>query len=294
MIALQQIRDRAGMTLIEMISALFIMSFVAAAITGLAVSQNVVAFRTYSKMDSLTNARRALSQIEKDIRMARIVGDQFGSLSDCNQFPSTQNPLYSTSGAPIITSFSGYPQTTSNSQWASPPYFLNAQTLIVQVPIFQADGIPAKSSTTGTWNVDTYVYQIVADQSKPKSGQFVLQKALFPGEHQEPYIPTVASNSPQTLLTGIVGPIDPSTAVDSTAGVPTPKVFSFISRLNPLYTSAIPPTNDPLSYEAPNVNGIGITFEVHSSIASNRKDLIPKSVAIHKEVFLRGNYGSTP
>jgi hypothetical protein len=297
-------RTANGMSLIEMLSAIFIMSFVAAAMCEVALVQNSVAFRVYGKIEGLTSARRLAPTIEREVHMARFIGDQFGSglINGPNTFPSAGNPEYSQSSS-SVAGFQGYPSTTSNTSWPLRPYTLDQQTLIIQVPIFTTDGFPTKSSIAGKWNVDTIVYKVLADQSKPGLGQFVLQKAIFAGEHLAGYQPApgIPSNQPETIVTGIVGPIDPSGTPDPTAGVPTPKVFSYFNKLYPAYQTtfqqyplpgAVPP-GVVNAADIPNINGVATNMEITGTAAA-RKDLTAKTVAFRTETYVRSNFTSTP
>jgi hypothetical protein len=301
-------RSKQGFSLIEMFAALFITAYVAAAIGELCVVQNVVGFRIYNKLDALINARRIASYIEADVHSARFVGDQFGISP--NQFPGS-GPFdpYTGSGS-TYSGFSGYPGSTGNTTWPAVPYSLDPQTLILQVPVYTYDPtllpnyVPLYPTKTqnGFWNVDTYVYKVLADTTQPGKGQFIIQKAVFPGDHTTPTdvmpLPAIPSNQPQTLVSGVIGPIDPSQAPDPVAGTPPPKVFSYLSRQSPIYQSGTPIPNashtQVTASDVPNINGVGITMEIFSASASQREDLVPQSLAFHNEFYLKGNYTSTP
>ncbi len=291
-------RSRSGLSIIEILSAMFVMSFVAAAMCEVAIVQNAVAFRAYGKIESLTSARRLAPTIEREVHMARFIGDQFGSgaLNGPNTFPSANNPEYTQSGSSVV-GFLGYPSTTTNSAWPLPPYTLDQQTLIIQIPVFTSDGFPTPSSIPGKWNVDTIVYKVLADQSKPGLGQFILQKAVFAGDHSVPGYqpaPTISSNSPQTIVTGIVGPIDPSATPDSTAGVPPPKVFSYFNKLAPAFQSNFQQYPVPSFADTSNINGVATNLEIFSTASTARADLTAKTVAFRTETYMRSNYTSTP
>lgn len=303
---LRRLRKKKGISLVEMLSTIFIMAFVGAAITEICVTQNAVAFRTYNKIEALTNGRRVASAVERDVHNALQIGDRQGITK--YTFPSggISNP-YSTTGPSVgsgITQFFGFPGATSNTNWPPPPYSLDPQTLILQVPILTSDsipgsttndffGFPTKNSFGSDWNVDTYVYKVLADTSRPGTGQFVLQKAVFPGVNSTSQI---LSNNPETLLTGIIGPIDPTQAPDPTAGTPAPLVFQFISKSHPLFLGngssnafVIPSSTQP---ETVDLAGIVCTFEIYSDADSKRKDYVPRSFAVRNEMYLRGNYVS--
>ena len=297
-------RGMRGISLIEMLSTIFIMSFAAAAITEVCVTQNVVAFRTFNKIESLTNSRRVASVMERDVHNARFIGDQFGS--NQNTFPGggSDNPylISGPSATSGITNFLGFPGSTNQSVWPSPAYMLNGQTLILQIPVFTLDGFPTKANTPGQtyWNVDTYVYKILADTANAGTGQFLMQKTCFPGVHipgTDQPAPPIASNTPQTILTGIVGPVDLTASADPVAGTPPPKVFQFLTKQYPIFYAnsatiaqsfiSAPQTSDPL-----NINGVALTLEVFSDANSKRPDFVPKTLAFRQEFYLRGNASS--
>jgi prepilin-type N-terminal cleavage/methylation domain-containing protein len=273
-----EMRDVRGMSLVEMLATILIMGIVAAAITDIAVTQNIIAFRTFNKIDALTNARRVASFIERDIHNASFIGDQSNTANQ-NEYPGP------------------------------PTYTLSGQTLIIQLPIFYSPsatgGIPAIPTsytvpgtpvvvngttynyTTTFWNVDTIIYQIIGDTSRAGTGQFVLQKTVIPGLHPTNY-ETAPTASNQTILAGIVGPQDLTLPTDPTAGTSPPAVFGYFSKQSPLYQSAQSTTTP----SAANINGVSINLEVFSNASSKRVDLTPRSMAFRTEVYVRGNYYS--
>ncbi len=240
----QRPRKNRAMSLIEMVTALFIMTFVAAAMTELCVSNNVVAFRTFSRLDGLIKTRRAMTAIDKDIRMASF-------------FPNSYAPT------------GGYPGDNGIAVWPipTPSYITSNQTLIVQVPEFDANDYP-------TGQNKTVVYCVLADKRAPGKGQFVLQRKDFSN-----------SSEPQTILTGIVGPIDSISSSDPVALTPPPVVFTRLTRTAPLYSTS--GTSDNIL--ASLTNGIACCLEIHEA-NSSREDLTPKTIAIRREIYARGNY----
>jgi hypothetical protein len=251
------------MSLIEMLATLMIMSIAAVGITEIAVTQNVVAFRTYNKLDALTNARRVASFIERDVHNAKFIGYIFNS-----------NP----------------------NQFLGPPsYSLNAQTLILQTPVFYSPAsnggfpaLPTQSSIPNHWNVDTVVYQVVGDSARAGTGQFVLQKTVYPGNHSSGYEPAPTAST-QTILTGIVGPVDLTALADPVALTPPPKIFGFFPKSYPMYVGNFPSGVQP---DATDINGVSINLELCSDAASKRVDLVPRSMAFRTEIYMRGNFSS--
>jgi prepilin-type N-terminal cleavage/methylation domain-containing protein len=263
-------RKIQGMSLVEMLTTIMLMGIVAAAITDIAVTQNVIAFRTYNKIDALTNARRVASFIERDIHNARFIG----------YLPTAPGPMVP----------------------------LSETTLVLQIPVFYSPSaqitkgfpaIPTPGVVPGTWNFDTVIYQVVGDTTRPGTGQFVIQKTIYPGLHPPiyPFYETAAVAVNQTILTGIVGPQDLTQNVDGTANSCPPAVFGYFSKQYPLYSvnslgianyqPGNPSTDDPSNF-----NGVSINLEVMSNAASKRIDLTPRSMAFRTEACVRGNYYS--
>lgn len=90
-------RTNKGTSLIEMLSALFITTFIGAIMCEIAVTQNVVALKTYNKIDALVSARRFFPSLEKEIHMARLV-------TGSSQTLNIQIPTFDSSGFPLGTS----------------------------------------------------------------------------------------------------------------------------------------------------------------------------------------------
>lgn len=242
------------MSLIELLSAILIMSFVGVAITELCAAQNIVAFRTVGKMDGIVNARRAIALFDKDVRLAKSIPNSF-------------------------TPSSNIPGDNSVATWSapSPSYSADYQTLILSQPIFDQDGYVSTDTKT-------IIYKILPDKRNPGKGLFVLQKKDFSN-----------NGEPQTILTGIVGPINPSDVTDPIANTPPPKVFRPLIKLAEFYRSSgipssfYPPTTVPSSL----TKGSQVTLEIFDT-ASQSQSASPKSIAFSREVYSRGNYAGTP
>ena len=271
-------RDIRGMSLVEMLTTILLMGIIAAAITDIAVTQNVIAFRTFNKIDALTNARRVASFIERDIHNASFIGDQSNSTNQ-NEYPGP--PTYTLSGQTLIlqlpifyspSATGGIPAIPTSFTTALPPVIINGTTY---------------NPTTTFWNVDTIIYQVVGDTSRPGTGQFVLQKTVLPGLHPAGYASAPIATS-QTVLAGIVGPQDLTLPTDATAGTSPPAVFGYLSKQIPLYVSQ-PPSTPP---SAANINGVSVNLEVFSNASTKRIDLTPRSMAFRTEAYVRGNYYS--
>lgn len=98
-------RSQQGMSLIEMLSTLFITAFIGAIMTEIAVTQNIVSLKTSNRMDSLIAARRFFTGFQRDVHMARL----FASATPTSF--SIYTPEFSTSGTQV-----GLPL-QSNSKW---------------------------------------------------------------------------------------------------------------------------------------------------------------------------------
>jgi type II secretory pathway pseudopilin PulG len=274
------------MTLIEMLVSCAIVGLAAAGISGLMLLNNLSTHRLFNKVDNLNQARQVVERIGKDLRMARNVGDVYGAnielnpgpppvlgTEGTNRFPlpgpQGSNPLYSGGQTPP----SGWP----GAPWPGRPYVLSPQTLIVQVPIFDATGFPTKvaagsgnpPAASDQDNVDTLVYQVVADPDR--TGEYMLQVAGFPGQGSALKL---RSNPPQTILHGIVGPRDPLTGL--------PKIFQFLNR----YDTSGTPQDTWLGSDIANVTGVVMNVEIKreqegASAAS--------TVALKSEMYMRNN-----
>ncbi|MCW5823249.1 MAG: prepilin-type N-terminal cleavage/methylation domain-containing protein [Cyanobacteria bacterium TGS_CYA1] len=291
-------RKQTGLSLVETMAAMFVSSLIAGAVIGTLSLINSTSFRAYNSLSSITAAKRLEPSLKQEIHMAKFFGDQQGDSSTANSFPALSNPNYvpppEEGDLTPDSQATIFPIETSNTVWPPRPYYLDEQTLIFQVPVFDnsysypelADGQPPASSN-GKWDVDTYVYKVLADKNKPGKGQFVLQKTIFKGNHSSnpSFVPPIASNNPQTVMTGIVGPVDPNAATDPIANTPPPLVFSYL-------IDADHRVGKPTALETANIRGVSVTVELFNNDASARKDYTPSTLAICSEFFKRGNGAS--
>ncbi len=286
-------RSTTGLSLVETMAAIFVSSLVAGGVIGTLSLINATSFRAFNKLGSLTSAKRLEPSIKQEIHMTKYFGDQLGDNATSNSFPAYANPKYTLPPDADGTPDPGltlFPAETANATWPPRPYYLDEQTLIFQVPIFTSNGYPDLADgqppdlSNGKWDVDTYVYKVLADKNKPGTGQFVLQKTIFPGNHANNpgYTPPIASNNPQTVMTGIVGPVDPNAPVDPVANTPPPMVFEYLSNAN---TRVGKP--DPI--QTSSIRGVAITVELFCNETSSRKDYTPATLALNSEFYKRGN-----
>ncbi len=120
-------RSCKGTSLIEMLSALFITSFIGVVMCEIAVTQNVVAFKTNNKIDSLIAAKRFFPQLEREIHMAR-------------SFVYSTAPIFSCTPTDLYL-------TVPNK--------------------FDADGAPTVSAAGWGWAVALVHYSIIKDINRP-------------------------------------------------------------------------------------------------------------------------------
>lgn len=258
-------RSSRGFSLVEMLISVIIIGIVSAGTAELLFMNSQGSWKLFNKVDSLNAARLVLDRLAMDIRMARNVGDIAGTpfvdgadipTVGSNQFPSTLNALYGAGQNPP----GGWP----GSPWPSRPYTLSNTCLVIQVPVFDANGFPTKTGNND--NLDTYVYQVLDDTADP--GTYKLQVAMFPGTGStRPVL-----NPPRTLLRGIIGPMDTATA--------TPKVFQYL-------TISGVPQDVVVGTEAPNYTGVIVNLELrrHESVQTKNRS----TIGIKSEIFMRNN-----
>jgi type II secretory pathway pseudopilin PulG len=162
--------------------------------------------------------------------------------------------------------------------------------------------VPAANAYNAV-NAETHVYMVVPDPNNP--GEYIMQFCCFPGgaipvQNGPPgtgtnaagvaytvnYSPAAHFLGPETILTGIIGPLDSTTNL--------PKVFQFVDKTDPTGT----PQNTVPNGGAlvGNFTGVVINLEVrkHDTSSLARKDISLQPVAFKTEVFLRNNAMATP
>lgn len=269
------IRNRQGITITELAVSTILIGFSLAVIGELVVLNTFASTKLTNKIDGQVGCSRAIRRISEDIRQGRAIGNIY-SLTARNSFPdnsaSSNDPF-------VMPPPEGFP----TSPWPAIPYKLGPQTLIIQQPVYFDDpnnlnnpknGFPLRLATGSITAsppvpsypmeyVDTIVYQLIPDSEPNTQGQFILQIARFSGR------PAVTGtklrqplNPPQTVLKGIVGPMDPSNP-----GVPV--VFQYLRS---------PKEQTPLSAPDPGetmgLTGVSINFEVkmpNSNVGANQE-----------------------
>ena len=258
-------RKAHGFSLVEMLISVAIIGIVSAGTAELLFMNSQGSWKLFNKVDGLNAARLVIDRLAMDVRMARNVGDIAGTpfvdgadipTVGSNQFPTTLNALYGAGQNPP----GGWP----SAPWPSRPYTLSNTCLVIQVPVFDANGFPTKTGSND--NLDTYVYQVLADPTE--TGTFMLQVASFPGTGSTR--PVLLP--PRTLLRGIIGPLDSATQ--------TPKTFQYL-------TISGVPQDIVVGTEAPNYTGVIVNFELrrHASVQTKNRS----TMGIKSEIFMRNN-----
>lgn len=298
-------RNSKGATLTEMLIASLLIGFSLAAIGEVMVLTTLSANKLSNRASGISDSRTACSRIQSDVRAARNFGDSYDDPTESsathqsNFFPCDSNPLYRFDSGPQHTStlwtWSGWPTT-----WGSPPYKLDAQTLIIQQPkllsvdssstLSSINGFPLEGTiTNGRNNLDTVVYKLIQDPNQ--AGEFILQRAVFVGEDTVPgasYSSMV--NPPQTVVGGIIGPL-------TNNGSTFPEVFSYWVRNAEKVSSPSPLRKLDLSELESNpgatkyIIGVGMDLELRKpdSRTGNSNAAYQQRMGIHTEAFLRYN-----
>jgi hypothetical protein len=271
-------RSQSGLTITELVVSAILIGYTLAVIGELVSLNTYASTKLTNKVDGQVGCSRAIRRIGEDVRMGRMIGNIY-SISNHGTFPDISNPNDPSNLAPI----GGWP----SSPWPAQPYQLGPQTLIIQQPaVFQdpinsqnpLNGFPLRLSKDSIASgvpsypmeyVDTVVYQIVPDSSN--LGQFILQVARFSGS------PTIAGstlrpplNAPQTVLTGIVGPMDPS-------NTNAPAVFQYLNSSTGSTVITSPTT----------AQAVGVSVNIEARVPSTTTGANLEITAGHIEFYLR-------
>ncbi|MBY0360128.1 MAG: prepilin-type N-terminal cleavage/methylation domain-containing protein [Candidatus Obscuribacterales bacterium] len=271
-----QKRDRqSGATLIEMVVVIAVMAIVSTAIFSILVTT----LSSYRKLDNETSSvqvvRNAIERIGKDVRMARSLGDIFGT-TDRTIYPDdTNNPMTV-----------GYIWPTWSDGSAPSSFTLSSDTLIIQVPIFDTNGFPLQVNDLAAEpqsNVETHIYRVLHRASDP-AGEYVLEYMAVPGTTMSTYDATTAERKPRIIATGIIGPL--------VSGNPVPRVFQYID-INQNTVDNVFPTPGNLN----DFTTIGINLEVRKHEATQQVGGQWRDAgiwAVKQEVYMRNNVYATP
>lgn len=295
-------RKNAGITMVETLVNATIISFVALAMMSVLLMNYKTSAKVTSIQDNVSAVRAIKDRIGTDVREGRALGDVFGKAITntavvpnltytigSDRFPeATRNPIY---GGTL-------PFTPAN--WPTPPWRLSNTCLIVQIPVLDNHADSAQLHALDTaktgwptmipsgWsgggppadgnqdNVETHVYMIVPDTDNP--GEWQMQLATYGGMAVPGYNPQLHTRGPQTILKGIIGPLDESGQ---------PKVFQFIRKGFTVPEDRIMPDGK----HSPEYTGVVVNLEVkrHQMQVANRKDISQTPIGMKLEVFLRNN-----
>jgi type II secretory pathway pseudopilin PulG len=297
-------RSTAGVSLVELLVSTVVMSVVAAAMMSIVL----VNYRTNAKVmaiqDNVDAVRSIKERIASDVREGRALGDVFGTEVTNN---TTNPPLKYTIGS------DRFPEAARNpiyggtlpyipQGWPAPPWRLSNTCLIVQIPVLDnhnddpgghklnpaAVGWPTMIPQGWTGggppapvnqdNVETHVYMVIRDPLVP--GEFQMQMASYGGMAVPGYSPAVHTRGPQTLLKGIIGPLDAAS---------NPKVFQFINRIS--QTGSPDDSIQPNGSHSPEYTGVVVNLEVkrHQMQNAVRRGISQTPIGMKIEVFMRNN-----
>lgn len=301
---------RGGFTLVEQLFAMVVTSIIAMAVLGSFTINYKASEKVFNSSETTSAAHNVIARIGKDIREGRSLGDIYGITPTSDQFPvlvadGGTDPNYSSGQTPPA----GWP-----AGWTT-PYQLSNQCLIVQIPILDnhndtTNGKHAQLSANTGWptcvspgqgsppatttedNVETHVYMIVADPNNP--GEFLMQYACFPGMASTAgggnYVPAAHSFGPQTICSGIIGPLD--------SGSGLPKVFQFLDK-----TDATGQPHNQIEDQSgvhdgalvANFTGVVVNLELreHRFVNKKTRNISLKPIGFKTEVFLRNNAMAT-
>jgi prepilin-type N-terminal cleavage/methylation domain-containing protein len=298
-----QPRCTGGMSLVEMLITVVIMGIIMAGTSEMVMINNSSSLNMLNKVDSLNAARQLVERIGKDVRMARNVGDIFGQLINSvtgmpysgampppagaavtigrEYFPAELNPNYGGGQTPT----NGWPV----APWPSKPYTLSNTTLVVQIPVFDSNGFPTMiakgvgnpTAFSNLDNVDTLVYQVLPATASdpnydPNTPTWIIQEAVFRGLLGGTFQNHVMLNPPVTIMSGIVGPINPNTG--------QPRIFQYLAH------SGGDPQDTVAAATLSDITGVVVNLEVRRK----QEDVTdPQSLGIKSEVYMRNNTLST-
>lgn len=267
-------RTLAGMSIIEMMVVLAVTGVAIAGLTEISWLSFDWISKFTTKVDINVAAKRALERVGADLRVATAIGDSFDSPADTTPtFPSANNPIYS----------SGLPAGAANS------YQIDDNTLILQIPVFNHKGWPTSLPLSfdplqkrNFRNLDTIVYEVTQDPDPAEAalGKYILKRSVFAGIHDDriPNVNAGATICPgQTILTGIVGPLDKSSG--------KPRVFQALDQLdpggNPIALSLV------RTYSLPRINAIVMNIEISKSQGASKNT---SSASYRCEIFMRNRH----
>ncbi|MBX9571741.1 MAG: hypothetical protein K2X77_22810 [Candidatus Obscuribacterales bacterium] len=317
-------RKQNASTMVSLLVATVIMSFVAISMMSLMSLNTIESVKAFNKGDNLTAARVALDKVGRLVRMARTLGDVQGEVmvatdpysafppgpsgdgfavhannvslqqvlngSACNTsatFPSIADVYYNPTNGTELGQIATWP-------WGGSPnagYTLDDQTLVVQVQTFTPEGWPRMvQGQNNLPALDTYVFRIVDDNDRNArlgpTRWYRLEVATFPAPGAWTNMPAgIQPGVPTTLLSGIVGPLDPATQ--------RPSIFRYITCQGGTVQSARNFVSGTTNFNdvsnLVNFKGVLMSVQVLSVDAQKRGTV----TNLRSEFYLRNNSSAT-
>lgn len=203
-------------------------------------------------------------------------------------FPSSADSYYNATNGTMLNTINSWPWLNSsniNDGTPAPPYQLSQDTLVLQVQTFDADGFPRMVNLPGVSTrlpaLDTYVYKLVKDTTRQGPPDYYqLQLAVFPAPTGLTNMaPGIAPGATQTIMTGIVGPLDSN-------GNPT--IFQYVNQSSNTVTTNFVP-GSVSEQDLVLFKGVVVNIEMMTV------DSVGKSVvnSVRSEFYLRNNSSAT-
>ena len=244
----KNLRSCKGLSLIEMLTAMMLTGFIAAATCDMMAALSLVSLKADNQLSSSLQCKRAIDMLGLQIRAAHNIK-------------------------------------------SSP----NSQSLTLTVPVLQRksrsgiEGMPIKDET-GIESVDQYLYEIIPDPNRPYTGEFLLRRTLIKAGKRNSFTDPcpLTEGQSQIVLKGIIGPLDLSQPINTTAMNYPPKVFTFLSNLPNPSPQSIPDNTPELQTGGypTSVSGVAIQVEIQPSDNPNKK-IRSTTFGLRSEYFSR-------
>ncbi len=298
----------------EMLITTVIFGVVTTMVGELVASNAMANAKLNNKIDGLSTARFGVEKICSDVRAARGFGDLYAATGLRHKFPdSIHNPF-----------FTGITQSgTWRQKWPPPAplpstFELGNQCLIVQqsalfldsrndplnqlqydsgaaqnrlngLPTMLDSAAPGTGLNFNTENLETVIYMLVPDTRR--TGEYLLQRIFLPGVD----VPQTSCTNmqlreifvPQTVVSGIVGPIDQASG--------QPIIFRYVAQQ---LSGSIPEivSESQIANKLSIINGVLIDMEIRkpdasslstSQLAQSQDVQFTQRTAIHVEAYKR-------
>ena len=218
-----------------------------------------------------------------------------GNSSGYTDYPAPGDPYYG--ATPIAGSgqpSGGWPSTAGwepDSGVTDPGarWRCSETCLIVQVPVFDANGVPlgmpwpAVNPMQNIPVMDTIVYRVMPDTgADAPAGTFMMQKCVFAAPNAPRPAGYVESSAPQTVLRGIIGPFDP----DSPGRL---RVFQYLSNVDPT-VMCFQPTTSQGPTNISSIGGISVNVEV---LRRDAGTINQAALQFKSDIYMRNNVAFT-